>query len=482
MRPSFLALALLLAPAAPAAADLAPASELTAKVEEYMTARVDRDRFSGTILIAHDSKPIVRRAYGMANLELDVPCKPESIYRLGSITKQFTATAVLILQEQGKLKVSDPVGKHVAKTPKTWDKITIEHLLTHTSGIPNYTGLASFSKLITTKLALTELIATFKDLPLRFPPGEKFEYSNSGYIVLGQVIETAAGKTYEQFLKEVIFDPLGMRDTAYDHPTPIVKNRAAGYGRFLGLATANADYIDMSLPHAAGALHSTVDDLLKWDQAIATAKLVPAKSLEAMFTPRKGNYGYGWMIEKRFGQTRQEHGGRIPGFVAMIARFPAEKLLIVILSNQDFAPVSRIGDDLAAIALGQPYVVPRLPKPIVVDAKALDLFTGEYEVDRPQGEKRIVKVAQDGKRLVIGPKEGKSVMLAVPESSTGFYVLFQDVAFEFDRDKEGAVLGFTMIEDNERIKARRLPAAKAAADATPKPLPPAEAGKPRSGS
>lgn len=464
MRPCscFLHLALVLALVGPAAADVAPASEVASKAEEYMTARAARDKFSGTILIAQDGKPIIRRAYGLANIELDVPCKPETVYRLGSITKQFTATAVLILQEQGKLKLSDPVSKYVPKAPKSWDKITIEHLLTHTSGIPNYTGLPSFAKLMTTKLALPELIATFKDLPLDFPPGEKFKYSNSGYIVLGQVIETATAKPYERFLKDAILGPLGMGASGYDNPIVILKNRAAGYSKFLGLVIANADYIDMSLPHAAGALYSTVDDLLKWDQAITTAKLVPAKSLEAMFTPRKGNYGYGWMIERKFGLTRQQHGGRIPGFVAMIERFPAEKLLIVILSNQDYAPISRISDDLAAIVLGRPYVVPRTPKVAAIDPKLLDSYAGEYEVDQAKGEKKPYTVARVGPRLVINPKGGTPVLSAQAESSTSFYVQLEDVVVEFDRDHGGAVLGFTMIQGNERIKARRVSAAKPA--------------------
>lgn len=463
MRSSCFLTSLLIVLTGSAAADVAPPSELAPKVEEYMAARVARDKFSGTILIARDGVPLVRRAFGRANLELDVPCKPESVYRLGSITKQFTATAVLILAERGKLKLSDPIGKYVPKAPKTWNDITIEHLLTHTSGIVDYTSLPTFPKLMTTKLSLPELIATFKDSPLEFPPGEKFKYSNSGYIVLGSVIEAASGKPYEVFLKEAVFDPLQMRDSGYDHPIIILKNRAAGYSRFLGLVAANADYIDMSLPHAAGALYSTVDDLLKWDRAIAAAKLVSTKSLEAMFTPRKGDYGYGWTIQQKFDRIRQSHGGRIPGFIAMIQRFPSEKLLIVVLSNQDFTPVERIADDLAAAAFGRPYVVPRIPSGSPIERELLERYAGEYEVDRPQGRKETYTVRAVHPTIAFGPKGGKPEMTAVAESNTRFYVLLRDVVIEFQRGADGAVAGFTLIQDNQAITARRA-ASKPAAD------------------
>ena len=170
--------------------------ELASRIEEYMAARVNRDHFSGSILIARDGKVLFSRGYGMANLELDVPNTPQTKFRLGSITKQFTAMAILILQERGKLNVQDKVKKYLPDAPKAWDEITIHHLLTHTSGIPNYTALPDFLKTLPDRVTLKELIARFKDKPLDFKPGEKFRYSNSGYVVLGQIIETASGQNY----------------------------------------------------------------------------------------------------------------------------------------------------------------------------------------------------------------------------------------------------------------------------------------------
>jgi CubicO group peptidase (beta-lactamase class C family) len=332
--------------------------QLASKIEEYMAARVRRDHFSGSILIARDGKVLYSQGYGMANLEHDVPNTPQTKFRLGSITKQFTAMAILILQERGKLNVHDRVKQHFPEAPKAWDEITIEHLLTHTSGIPNYTENPDFLRTLPVRVTLKELIAKFKDRPLDFKPGAKFKYSNSGYIMLGQIIETASGKNYPSFMKEAVFGPLDMKDTGYDNATVLIKHRASGYTRRLGVVLTNCDYVDMSIPHAAGALYSTVLDLLKWDQALYDEKLVPRKSLEAMFTPHKGNYGYGWIIDKKFGVPRYSHGGGIMGFVTTIERYPDEKLLVVALSNLETAPVFSIGTDLAAMAKGEKYTMP----------------------------------------------------------------------------------------------------------------------------
>jgi CubicO group peptidase (beta-lactamase class C family) len=448
----------LLAAPAVAAADPSTVDEIASRVEEYMGARVDRDKFSGSILVARDGKVLFCRGYGMANVEHDVSCTPKTKFRLGSITKQFTAMAILILQERGKLQVDDKVTKYLPSAPKAWDEITIRHLLTHTSGIPNYTGFPDFFKTMRNRATLAELIATFKDKPLDFKPGEKFKYSNSGYIVLGQVIESVSGQPYSTFLKQAIFDPLQMRDSGYDDAASILKNRASGYTRLLGIVVTNAQYIDMSLPHAAGALYSTVDDLLKWDQALYSEKLVPKKSLEAMFTPFKDGYGYGWNVAKKFDRARHAHAGGIPGFVTVIARFPAERLFVVVLSNLENAPVGTIGDDLAAIALDEPYVVPRKPKAIVLDSKFYDSYAGQYEADLPNAkEKPAITVTRDGNRLMIQPK-GKPRVEAVPEAETRFYIKTIDGLAEFVKNPDGKVTHVMVLLNNEKLKYHRIDA------------------------
>jgi CubicO group peptidase (beta-lactamase class C family) len=441
--------------------------DLASQVEEYMTARVRRDRFSGSVLIARAGKALFCRGYGLANREHEVPSTPQTKYRLGSITKQFTAMAILILQEQGKLSVSDPVKKHVPQAPQSWDRITIHHLLTHTSGIPNYTSFPDFLKTLPDRVTLKELIGKFKDTPLEFQPSEKFKYSNSGYIVLGQIIETAAAMPYATFLKRAILDPLQMRDTGYDNAIPILMHRAAGYTRRLGLVLTNADHIDMSIPHAAGALYSTVEDLHKWDQALDAGKLVTRKSLDAMFTPFKGHYGYGWLIERKFNQPRQLHGGGIMGFVTMIQRYPAEKLLVVVLSNLEGSPVGPIGDDLAAIALGEPYVVPREPKAVAVAPMLYESYTGRYEADLPDGQgKREYTITRERDRLLLEPKN-QTRLEAVPETESRFYIKGWDAIVEFVKGPGGAATEMIVLHNNVKVRAKRSEAKPQVAPAEP---------------
>lgn len=435
-----------------------------------MAARVQRDKFSGTILIAREGQMIFCKGYGMANLELDVACTPKTKFRLGSITKQFTAMAIVILQEQGKLSVADHVKKYMPDAPKAWNEITIHHLLTHTSGIPNCTSFPGFLKSLPIRVTLAELIATFKDKPLEFTPGAKFNYSNSGYIVLGQIIESVSGKSYASFLKEAIFDPLQMNDSGYDNAAQVLKHRASGYTRLLGLVPANALYIDMSIPHAAGALYSTVEDLFKWDRALDSGKLVSKKSYEAMLRPFKDGYGYGWAINRKFGQPRYEHGGGIPGFVTIIERFPTEKLLVVALSNLESSRIEKIGDDLAAIALGQPYVVPREPKIVKLDPKLFDAYVGHYEGGPADGTgKREITVSTSSGRLIIQFKN-QSQREAVPESETQFYLKGADGLAEFGRGQDGAVSTLEILDGNQKIKVSRASApAKARAGEQTKP-------------
>jgi CubicO group peptidase (beta-lactamase class C family) len=432
-----------------------------------MDARVRRDHFSGSVLIARDGKVLFSKGYGMANLEHDVPNTPKTKFRLGSITKQFTAMAILILQERGKLKVEDRVKKYLPDAPKAWDEITIRHLLTHTSGIPNYTSYPDFLKTLPVRVTLKELIGKFRDKPLDFKPGEDFRYSNSGYAVLGQVIETAAGQGYAAFLNEAIFAPLGMKDTGYDNATSIVKHRAEGYTRRLGVVLTHCDYVDMSIPHAAGALYSTVEDLLRWDQALYTEKLVPRKALEAMFSPVRHYYGYGWLIDKKHGRTRYSHGGGIMGFVTMIERYPESKLLVVALSNLENSPVGAIGNDLSAIAMGDKYVIPREPKVAKIDPAVYDAYAGRYEADVPGKGKEVITVARDGGRLVC-QRKGNTKVALVPESDTSFYIKASDAEARFVKDPSGKVASLVLVQDGEEVTARRLPEeAKVGAGAKP---------------
>src|SRR5262245_37099591 len=326
--------------------------ELTDTLKEHMAEVVKNDGFSGAVLVMKDGQPLLREAYGKANYELEAPNTVETKFRLGSITKQFTAMAVMILAERGKLSVQDLIGKHLENAPPAWANITIRHLLTHTSGIPSYTGFPQMmSRTVRLPASLDEIVATFRDKPLEFEPAEEFRYSNSGYIVLGKIIERASGQDYETFVRQNIFQPLAMNDSGYDHNAAILPNRAAGYIRMF-IILANATYIDMTWPHAAGALYSTVDDLAKWDRALAEGKLIGPKSYEEMFSPFLRTYAYGWFVRDRDGHKEIGHGGGIHGFSTSIVRYPDDKVCVIVLNNVVPVGSEKIARDLAGMALG----------------------------------------------------------------------------------------------------------------------------------
>ena len=312
--------------------------EVATRIDEYLSVQTATGQFSGAVLVADDGQIVFSGGYGMANIELSVPNTSLTKFRLASITKQFTAMAIMILQERGLLDVHDPISTYVPNCPSAWASITIHHLLTHTSGIPNFTSFpGNWPDYWRTPHTLNETIALFKSSPLRFTPGARYEYSNSGYVLLGQIIEVVAGESYEDYIRENIFEPLGMSNSGYDDSRTIIMDRAAGYVRENGILR-NAIHFEMDVAHAAGALYSTVEDLFLWDQALYTMQLVSQASIDAIFTAHISSgegydYGYGWIVEQQFKRTTCGHGGLVSGFGAYIGRFPEERVFIVVLSN-----------------------------------------------------------------------------------------------------------------------------------------------------
>jgi CubicO group peptidase (beta-lactamase class C family) len=422
--------------------------ELNTRVDEYLNALVKQDRFSGAVLLARDGKVLLSKGYGMANFEDETPNTPQTKFRLGSITKQFTAMATLILQERGKLSVQDSVCKYVENCPQSWQPITIHNLLTHTSGIPNLTSFPDFRKIKMFPSSPLEGIAIFKDKPLEFAPGEKFNYSNSGYMLLGYIVEQAAGQAYADFLRENIFQPLGMKNTDYDVNSAIVKHRASGYTRSAN-GIANADYINMTLPFAAGGLYSTVEDLYLWDRAFYTEKLVSKKSLEAMNTPFKNGYGYGVGIGEQYGLKVIEHGGGIEGFSTDLARFPVENATVIVLSNIDSANTGGVAKHLGGILLSDKISMPTV---INVSPQVLQQYEGRYQVaDNAPTE----DISVDGNHLNIKVSDGNEVNI-VPVAKDEF-VMEDDFAghFIFHRDQSGNVESYTFkVPRFERLSKR----------------------------
>lgn len=331
---------------------------LDAALDAYLRAATRNEQFSGTVLLARGGKPVFARSYGMANYELGVPNGPDTVFRLASVTKQFTALAIMQLQEQGKLKVDDAICRHLADCPVAWKTITIRELLNHTSGIPNFSSLPEWDEVLSRRdYKPAELVALFRYLPLKNAPGEKYDYSNSGYHLLGLIIERTSGMGWGDYVKRRILTPLGMTHSGDNDTRALIPHRASGYYS-LGTTFINAPIISRTNGYAAGGLYSTAGDLLLWERALMPGRLVGKASLDTMFTPGKGNYGFGWRIAERFGRREMDHSGSDNGFSTYIIRFPADDLTAIVLSNSDRASAGKVGNAMAAIAFGQPVTLP----------------------------------------------------------------------------------------------------------------------------
>ena len=324
----------------------------TAKIDSLLQALFKPDGPGGVFLVAKDGKPIYRKAFGKANLELNVPMTPDNVFQIGSMTKQFTAMAIMMLEEEGKLNVDDAVSKYVPDYPNG-DHLKIHHLLTHTSGIKDFTKMKSIMGIARKDLTPKELVDFFKNEPVDFLPGEKFDYNNSGYVLLGYIIEIVTGDTYENFVEKNIFDKVGMKNSRYANDREVIKNRAYGYhnrGEF-----TNKMYISLSIPYASGALMSSVDDMLLWQNAINDHALITESTTNKVFTNytlNNGehiNYGYGWHLKTIDGVETREHGGSIFGFKSMGVYVPSLDVYVLGFSNCDCNSPTKVTRKIAAL-------------------------------------------------------------------------------------------------------------------------------------
>lgn len=411
--------------------------DLAAKIEQYMQAQVKMNHFSGSILTARNGKVLFEKGYGLANIEWNILNTPKTKFRLGSITKQFTAMAIMQLQGKGLLNVQDPICKYLSNCPETWQAVKIHHLLTHTSGIPSFTEQPEYEKKMMMPCTKDEMLARFRDLPLEFQPGEKFKYDNSGYFLLGLIIEKVTKKTYGAVLQDQIFDPLEMKDSGYDFSRSILLQRASGYSMSDG-KFANAAYLDMGQPYSAGALYSTVEDLLRWDQALYTEKLLPKKMMEALFTPFKENYAYGWTVQApspdTFFRRLISHGGGINGFSTFISHYPDDHVTVIVLSNLESTAAAPITKALSAILFGEKYELPRERVEAKVDPNIYDAYIGEYEL----APDFILTVTREGSHLFTqATRQPKAEIY--PESETNFFLKVVDAQVTFVKDASGKV-------------------------------------------
>ncbi|HTE25261.1 serine hydrolase [Flavitalea sp.] len=404
------------------------------KMDELITAYTRSYKFNGTVLVAHDGKIIFEKGYGFKNAKDSTKNDVNTIYQLGSITKQFTATAILKLAEQKKLSTDDRLSKYFPGYP-SGDSITIKNLLTHSSGIYNYTEDQPFMKSEAVKPSTKEkMIAMFRDHPLNFSPGSNYSYSNSGYLLLGYIIEQATDKPYEKVIHELIITPLKMNHTGFDFTNLKSPDKAIGYTMLNQVAKIPAGIVDSSVSFAAGAMYSTVEDLLKWHMAFQQNQIISKVSTEAAFTPYKSKYGYGWTIDTLFGKRTVEHGGGIFGFNTYISRVPSDNVVVIILNNMNVGGLENIAHSLLAIIFGRPYEIPKEKSEVPVDSGILAQYVGEYEF----GPGFTVKISLVNNKLKVQPT-GQSAYDLFAESDHEFFMKIIEAKATFVKGPDGKV-------------------------------------------
>ena len=425
-------------------------SSSVSRMEQIVQDSVSRKVFMGTVLVARSDEILLDKGYGFANLELDVPDTPPTKFRLGSVTKQFTAAAIMLLQERGKLNVDDLVKKYMPDAPATWDKITIFNVLTHTSGIPNYTNFPDYPALQGIPTTPQKLVGRFIDKPLDFQPGERYSYSNSGYVLLGYLIEKISGESYEKFLQENIFTPLGMNDSGYDSNTALIPHRAEGYAPS-PTGIVNADYTDMTVPFAAGALYSTTEDLLRWEKGLFGGKLLKPESLAMMTTPFKNNYAFGLEVRTVNGHKVINHSGGIQGFNTMVSYFPDDKLEVIVLSNINGAAPQDLSTKLAAVAHGEKVILSSERKQIQVDPKVFDGYIGRYQLT----QNITVSVQREGDHL-FSQTNAQPKSEIFPEAVNDYFMKTADVQITFVTDGQGRATELILHQNGQDRHAKRI--------------------------
>ncbi len=431
---------------------------LEKKVEEYLKAAASTYDFTGAAAVAHEGKILFAGGFGRADFEANRANTPNTRFLIGSVTKQFTAVAILQLQEQGKLSVYDTITKYFPDYPMNPDKpITIRHLLTHTSGIANYTAQQAFAAWLQSNPTLEEQIELIATLPPDFEPGAGYSYSNSGYKLMEAIIGKVSGKPWDQYVEENILKPAGMSASGYDILQVEESLRAIGYSS-ADSVRKRADMWPPGIAGAAGALHSTALDMIKWDDALRNGKVLQPASMEAMHTPFLEHYAYGWVIDSVGNSERIWHDGQIAGFSAMFLRLPAEKMAIAVLSNDDQGPVRIMGLALSAIAVGMPYDLPIKKTPVAATPEKYPDYVGAYDLGN--GQYRFI-TTERGK--LFSQRSGSPQFELQQEGDDKFFFPMEHATtVTFLRDDSGKVVAQLMHQTGLDIECKKLPDDEAA--------------------
>jgi len=420
------------------------------KLDTLMSAYAKLHKFNGAALVAKNGVILLNKGYGYRNAENKVANNEQTIFQLGSVTKQFTSAVILKLQEEKKLSVSDKLSKYFPDYPKG-DSITIEHLLTHTSGIYNYTNDANFMSNEVTKSASREkIMALFKDKPLDFSPGTGWNYSNSGYSLLGYIIEAVTKKPYSQAVRKYIFTPLHMTHSGFDFTHLKKKEKATGYFSLDGNKPAIAPIVDSSVSFSAGAIYSTVGDLYLWHKALQKNTVLSKAQQEKAYTPVKNKYGYGWGIDSIEGKRSVSHGGGIHGFITEISRVPEDDVCVILLSNAS-DPLGDISKNIFAILYGKEYVLPKERIVMKLPEEKLKQYEGEYELNK---NLHVIINLKDGELIAIPTGQRPEVLYAEKEDL--LFLQSQDIQLEFTRNEKKEVDGFILHQGGQKIPCKKI--------------------------
>ncbi|MEO6253487.1 MAG: serine hydrolase [Ferruginibacter sp.] len=402
-----------------------------ALLDDYAQAEFNIKEFNGTVLVMQKGKTIYKKAFGMADREWNIANTMETKFRIGSVTKQFTAACILQLAEQGKLGLDDKLSKYIPDYPKG-DSITIHMLLNHTSGIKNYTDIPDFFPKAALPLSKDTMVGMFKNRPLDFSPGTKWSYSNSGYFLLGMIVEKASGKDFSDYLLENVIKKIGLKNTSMDNLDSVLAFRAKGYGKNRDGVWQHALYISMEGPYSAGAMVSTVDDMYSWTKALNNNQVISAASTQKMMTNYKENYGYGISVDSLKTHRRVWHNGGIPGFASYLAYFPGDDICVAIISNNG-SNSTVLGIALSSIMYDLPVQKPYIPKEVKIEPALLEKYVGKYIATGP-----IELIIKNGK--LYRHRDGVPDIELKAESNTRFFYADKSDRFiEFEVDKAGKV-------------------------------------------
>lgn len=420
------------------------------KIDELLAAYAKQNKLNGSVLVAQKGKILYQKGFGFRDAEAKIPNDINSIFQIGSVTKQITAAVIMQLQQEGKLSVKDKLSKYFSGFANG-DKITIQHLLTHTSGIFNYTNDTIIMKNNVTKhYSQEEMVNLFKNYPSDFEPGAKWNYSNSGYSLLGYIIEKVEKKPYEKVVRERIFQPLGMRDSGFDFTHLSNPKKAKGYFS-LSPTSIPAPVVDSTIAYSAGAIYSTIGDFYKWERAIYTSKILKSESWKAVFTPFKNKYGYGWAIDSLYGHRLTTHSGGIHGFSSNILRFPEDELAIIIFDNSSSNSLGKISNSLAAIIFNEPYQIPEEKKEIVVDRSILEKYAGEYQL----APTFSITISLEENQLK-GQATGQPKFDLFAEKENLFYLKVVEAKVEFIKDVNGNVTELILYQNGQKPRGKKI--------------------------